>query len=48
MVGSSIHFEERTDTIIYALKQGFEGKKAIQDDSQVFSLNNWVNGAVAS
>lgn len=48
MIGISIHFEERTDRIIYGLGKGFEGKKAIQDDSQVFSLNNWVNGAVVS
>lgn len=40
----SIYTENRTDRITYRLEKGSKGKKEIKDDSQVFCLNNWVNG----
>lgn len=41
-------FEGRTDRVIYGLEKGFEGKKAVQDDCRVSSLNNRVNGGMVS
>lgn len=41
-------FEGRTDRVVYGLEKGFEGKKAVQDDRRVFSLNNWVNGGMVT